>query len=237
MISTLELRISGKPDETFVPSLLHFLGPKLKSLTMSGYEMTSETFGYILKTCPRLKNFAFSIVEDPSEYELLEYYNKGGCQLSSLQIVRFELNNYTKHFIRSLQNPKSAAAIKLRELKLSSEDFTRRMLVAFVQMLEVNTTLEVIELRASSEEKEDLQVRFKRFDGQVLRGRVPLPCRHALLSVIKRLGGQAHADSDQETPGRKRTRLAGDVGHLKGLGQDVVALIFQFAEEPRVRRV
>lgn len=236
-ILTLELRINGEPDETFVLPLLRFPGSKLKSLTLSGYEMTSETFGYILKICPRLEKFAVSIVEDPAEYELLEAYNKRGCQLLSVQIVRFEPNDYTKHFIWSLENQKSAAAIKLRELKLSSEEFTRRQLVAFVRMLEIDKTLKVLELIAPSEEQEDLEPHFKRFNGQALRGRVPLPCRHALLSVIKRLGEHARGDSTLEAPARKRPRLTGAVDRLNGQGQDVMAMIFQFAEEPRVRRV
>lgn len=226
--------------------LIKYLGPQLTSLDMqSEVGVNTTCFRIIMSACPQLETLAICDMLNIVELELMAAYEEKRCQISNLSIVEFAPSDNTTNLVRLLCDPASDAAQNLRHLKLIPESlraFEASTLTAILEMLQVNNTLESLQLRLSPALYADFAPELLKFHKQsllVVKTPLALSSRLAFLSVIRSMSNPSSSNSssaDHDAPLCKKARVTASVD-LQRLDNDVISLIFHFAAERPIREI
>uniref|UniRef100_K3WVG9 Uncharacterized protein n=1 Tax=Globisporangium ultimum (strain ATCC 200006 / CBS 805.95 / DAOM BR144) TaxID=431595 RepID=K3WVG9_GLOUD len=244
-ITALCLEFERSVNGNVILPLLQYLGPKLTSLELPPtVGMTSSSVRAVLEACPYLQTFQMHDQLSIAEHELMVAYVSRQCKVADLCITGLVPSVTTLAFLRVLQDPTSAAAQTLQRLQLfpeSSEAFDASLLNEMLEVLRVNRVLENLQLYISPALFRDFKPRFAQFHNQslpVVKAPFPLQSRLALLSVVNASLKSARDNVSGDGPSsRKRARVSVKGIGIRGLGQDVLSLIFWFAAQRSLRQV
>lgn len=156
-ISTLVLALDRIEDNQgqVVASLFRLIGANLVSLTIQTNRLHSDCLGSILRSCPNLKTLSLKGAQVDSMDVLKDAYEQHQCRLSSISLkdFRIDVQSFTR-FAYALADRTHPAAMHLRELCFGSaarhHPFDEDNMLAFLAMLERNSTLEYLELHIDS---------------------------------------------------------------------------------------
>lgn len=254
-ITSLSLCCTFPVTGTAVLPLIQYLGPQLTTLELfPDIHISAVRLREILLACPRLTQFAIPGMRDSAELELLAMYEAQQCRISDLQLLSLRPSDGTEELIRRLSGAAHRISKCVRHFTLvpcSLRPLPNSMSALLVEMLQRNKTLESFQVQLSREGFETLERDLMRFHGKclpVVKTPVPLASRLAFLSVLQAFGGAtpsakraAHQDAcsdPSDSRPLKRVRREGIAAlDLKRFDTHLIALIFGFAAEPRVREI
>lgn len=232
------LRLNPARPVPLVPllPLIRYLGNKLVAFEATeAIDLSGMNLHDVLEACPHLTSLNAFLPWDTIDGELLAAYTEARCSVSNLKLISVSRAEQVSKFIRALQDPSSRAARTVEKLAMFGDSDTaldRSVLTGLLEVLESNMLLETLRVEVSLALMKEFKPLFMKFHGQVISGTnhpLPLECRCAFLSVA-----QYFSDDNESPPKRqRRTRTA----QIEQLDRGVVALIFQFAAEPKSREV
>lgn len=215
---------------------LSLVGSSLKSLTCDAPTLTLDD-NAILRHCPNLQVFWRRQGIILARFDFSDYHTK---QLP-LPTLQFQWNSVSAVVAALSDNANPVAkCVRLLQLRLTNVHniFSRftmyyplvdRYLDALLQMLEVNRTLEHLQVIVPSD-CDGYEEKFNRYHHQVIGGWMALETKIAFLSVLS---------TTPELKFNKKQRAEAHNVYSYGvsLGQDVVSSIFSFGAAPVFRKV
>ncbi|GAB9473794.1 hypothetical protein Gpo141_00010941 [Globisporangium polare] len=245
-ITSLELRDS---DQELLLPLIEFIGSKLLSLAVNGRDfegdddgkITADYLRQVLRVCPNLTSLQLIEPDGDVVSVFVEAYRSGGCKIERLGLhdLLISPSEPIMEFVGMLQDPTSAAGKTIRYLKLQTARhhlFEKTALDAVCEMLQVNRTLEYLEIKVCESLTAEYEPKLMRTHGQrVVRSPLCQATRYAFLTILEHTSSAAQAAAE---PPRKRLRHTGAQDFVDGrLGRATILSIFAFAAEGATRKI
>lgn len=234
-LRTLDIACEASLPATLqvVPQLLQLIGQDLRCLSVYSWmeEMNEATFRGIVDACPYLEMLDVANLNLESMTAVVDLLQAPQCSIRALALHNIEIaHSGFVTFIEDLQRLEHPAITRLKEVCFDGvgveSEFDLPSVNAVVSMLQVNRSLQYLELRMNQPLLSSMRRSFTCLDGQWLPVPLhPLALRSklAFLSVLPRFG-RAHHDR-QSSSAREQ------------MDETIAAMIFRFAATPARRKI
>ncbi|KAL4118727.1 hypothetical protein PRIC2_011052 [Phytophthora ramorum] len=196
-ISELSLvaQVAKSSTDKIFTQLFQLIGHDLVSLSLHTNILREQGLGSILRSCPSLRKLQLNGAQVDDMFAFTHGYDVGYCQIESLSIEHFRVSAASlAEFAHVLSDPDREAARHLRELcigKLRIQDIDSaladydKMMEAFAQMLDTNSTLEYLKLYIEGDFYARFMKSFMMHNNEQLAVGLSTACKLALISVLR----------------------------------------------------